>query len=119
MIVNLKMNYSQHNESVSRVIEIEGNTYKDCYPKILYFTAKWCGPCQRIQPLYKKLADNYSEITFFKIDVDKNQELAANFNVKSMPTFFFFKSSMDYTSFSGADSVKLNDYVRLLRIKSN
>jgi len=103
----------------SRVIEVHENSIhtidEEVYPKVLYFTAKWCGPCQRIQSIYDQLASNHPDVKFFKIDVDKNQDLTSSFGVKSMPTFFFFKSVSEYTSFTGADPNKLDRYIRLLK----
>jgi thiol-disulfide isomerase/thioredoxin len=112
------MSYTPHNfnqvVSKAKVIEITDNLpiiLKDVYPKVLYFTAKWCGPCQRISPVYKNLAEANPGIKFFKIDVDENKELSEIFGISAMPTFFFFRSKTDYKTFSGADSNKLNQYV--------
>jgi thioredoxin 1 len=118
------MNYDRYNfnESVSKVkreiIEIKNdegdmiaNDSKNSYPKILYFTAKWCGPCQHIQPIYKEFAEKNISANFFKIDVDENSEISQHFHVQSMPTFFFFKSKTDYKTFSGADVNKLNQHM--------
>ena len=109
------MNYTPHN--FEKLIEVTGNNnvvLKDIYPKVLYFTAKWCGPCQRISPIYKELADKRTDIKFFKIDVDKNEELSAKFNISSMPTFIFFKSKTDFKFFSGADTDKLKQHINWL-----
>ena len=48
---------------------------------ILYFTATWCPPCKAIKPVYEKLAKEYPEVAFGKIDIDDNQETAAEFEV--------------------------------------
>jgi thiol-disulfide isomerase/thioredoxin len=106
-----------NNQIVSKVIEVFDDdkvVLKDIYPKVLYFTAKWCGPCQRISPVYDELAKSNPEIKFFKIDVEKNEELAGTFGIKSMPTFFFFKSKKESKSFSGADVNKLKLHVSYL-----
>jgi thioredoxin 1 len=115
------MSYTPHNynQTVSNasVIEVTDNdkvVTKDIYPKVVYFTAKWCGPCQRITPVYKSLAKSNPGIKFFKVDVDNNDELTSTFGVQSMPTFFFFKSKNDYKSFTGADEGKLKTHVNWL-----
>lgn len=116
------MNYTSHkfNQTVSRineVIEVSNNdqiVLKNIYPKILYFTAKWCGPCQRISPVYKFLAESNPDIKFFKIDVDVNDELTVAFGVKSMPTFIFIKNANEYKSFTGADEHKLKEHIQYL-----
>ncbi len=89
----------------------------DIYPKVLYFTAKWCGPCQRISPVFKELAENNPGINFFKIDVDKNDELSTGFNIQSMPTFIFFKSKTENKLFSGADNNKLVQHINWLNLR--
>ena len=74
---------------------------------LLYFTASWCGPCQKIKPFVQKLKETYPTIEVYLIDVDKAQELSAQFKIKSMPTFCFFKGATLLTRFSGADESKL------------
>lgn len=111
-------NYTQNVSRASRVIEVADNdksVLKDIYPKVLYFTAKWCGPCQRISPIYANFAESNTGITFFKIDVDKNDELSAAFGIQGMPTFVFFKSKNEQRAFTGADSKKLENYVDWLK----
>lgn len=59
-------------------------------PVIVDFTAKWCGPCQRIAPILDELAKEYEgKIVIYKVDVDKNQELAKEFNVRSIPAVLY------------------------------
>ena len=59
-------------------------------PVIVDFTAKWCGPCQRIAPILDELAKEYDgKIAIYKVDVDKNQELAKEFNVRSIPAVLY------------------------------
>jgi len=54
---------------------------------IVDFTATWCGPCQRIAPIYEQLAAEFSSsCVFIKVDVDENQETAAACGVQAMPT---------------------------------
>lgn len=110
--------YGQNVSRASRVIEVtdnDKNVLKDIYPKVLYFTAKWCGPCKQIKPFYYNFAESNTGITFFKIDVEDNEELTAAFNVRSMPTFVFFKSKQEYKVFTGADSKKLGNHIEWLK----
>src|SRR5690242_17941678 len=94
------------NDNISKVIEIVdddkilNNPIFASYPKVLYFTAKWCSPCRLINPVYRELAENNPTIKFFKVDVDKNNKLSEMFKIKVMPTFFFFKSYSEYKTFS-------------------
>lgn len=59
-------------------------------PAIVDFAASWCGPCQRIAPILNELATEYEgEIVIYKIDIDKNRELAKAFNVSSIPAILY------------------------------
>ncbi len=56
------------------------------------FYAVWCGPCNMLSPLVEKLADEHPEITVIKVDVDQASEIAAKFNVYSIPTLVLFEN---------------------------
>lgn len=59
-------------------------------PAIVDFTAKWCGPCQRISPILEELSKEYDgEIVIYKVDIDKCQDLAAAFGVSSIPAILY------------------------------
>ena len=51
--------------------------------KILYFSAAWCGPCQTLGPIMEGLTN---EVVHSKVDVDKDNELSAKYNVRNIPT---------------------------------
>ena len=59
---------------------------------VVDFTAKWCGPCQRMLPMIQQLERQYSNVVFLKIDVDNAKEIATKENISSMPTFKFYKN---------------------------
>lgn len=64
--------------------------YKGDKPAIVDFYATWCGPCRTTSPILRELAAEYSdEIYIYKIDVDKEPELARMFGVQSIPMFLF------------------------------
>lgn len=68
----------------------EGTEYLGTKPAIVDFTAKWCGPCQRISPILDQLAKEYDgKIVIYKVDIDKNQELARAFGVSSIPAILY------------------------------
>lgn len=75
---------------------------------IVYFTAKWCGPCKKIFPTYKKLASIEHRKIFLKVDVDDNEDLATKYNIQSIPTFIFFKNGQQVDILNGSND---NDLV--------
>ncbi|KAK9996656.1 hypothetical protein SO802_021342 [Lithocarpus litseifolius] len=74
---------------------------------ILYFTATWCGPCRMISPLYTSLAGKYPKVVFLKVDIDEAKDVAAHWNISSVPTFFFLKNGKEVDKVVGADKSAL------------
>ena len=72
---------------------------------IYYFTASWCGPCKSIYPEIETLNNKYTDVNFYKIDVDdqENDELCNKYNVSSIPYFLFFKDGINIGEVVGAD----------------
>lgn len=59
-------------------------------PCIVDFYATWCGPCKRLAPIMEKLAVKYkNKVSFYKVDVDKAEDLSAIYGIQSIPTIFF------------------------------
>ena len=68
---------------------------------IVDFWAVWCGPCRVLKPLLHKIAGEHPEIQLLTVDVDQNQELAAQYDINSIPAVFFFKNWEIVDSFVG------------------
>ena len=66
------------------------------------FYADWCGPCRITSPIIEELSEEMKEIKFVKINVDKNQSLAQQYNIFSIPTFIIFKDGKKIHEFVGA-----------------
>ena len=68
------------------------NTVESNKTVVLDFYADWCGPCQTLLPTIHKLADELKDdVVIKKVNVDNNQELAAKFGIRNIPTLVFFK----------------------------
>jgi len=71
--------------------------------KILDFWAEWCGPCKFMEPIIDELEKEFKgKVDFEKINVDENQEMAAKYNVMSIPTYIFLKEDKEVDRIIGA-----------------
>jgi thioredoxin 1 len=65
---------------------------KSSVPVVVDFWAEWCGPCKQIAPVLDELAGEYdSRVRVGKVNVDEDQKLAADYGIRSIPTFLLFK----------------------------
>ncbi|HRI60969.1 MAG TPA: thioredoxin [Saprospiraceae bacterium] len=74
-------------------------------PTVIDFFATWCGPCRMVTPILEDLKSDLGEnVRVYKIDVDQNQNLAAQYNVRSIPTIMIFKDGKLQWRESGVQS---------------
>ena len=91
------------------VIEITDKTFanviSDTKPVLVDFWAPWCGPCRAVAPIVEELAaDNKDKLIVGKINVDDNQQTAAQYGVTSIPTLIIFKGGEAVERVIGAQS---------------
>lgn len=77
------------------------------------FFATWCGPCQMFANTFEKLSEDFNgKLKFIKIDIDKNEDVADSYNVKSVPTFILFKDGKEIERKVGVSAP--NTYTELI-----
>lgn len=75
------------------------------------FWADWCGPCRVISPVFENLAQEHTDITFLKVDVDNAAEISAEVGIRAMPTFYTFYDGQKLGELVGADRAKLEQLI--------
>ena len=76
---------------------------------IVDFWAEWCGPCRVLGPRFEELSNEITDVKFFKVNVDNNQQTAQKFQIRSIPTLLLFKNGKMVGKVIGAlpkDSLK-------------
>lgn len=90
------MNYDKHPDKW---------VFEGTKPAIIDFYATWCGPCKMLSPIIDEMSNKYDgKVDFYKIDVDKQEELAAVFGIRSIPTLLFIPKEGEPTIMQGAMS---------------
>jgi thioredoxin len=82
-------------DNFQETIDADGIVFVD-------FWASWCGPCRAFAPTFEKAATKHEDITFGKIDTESQRELAAAFQIQSIPTLMAFRDNILVFSQAGA-----------------
>jgi len=87
-------------------------------PVLVDFFATWCQPCTVLAPVLKEVKDTLGDsVHIIKIDVDKNQSLATNYQIRSVPTMMLFKDGQQLWRHSGL--ITKEDLINIIRAHKN
>ncbi|CAN1573844.1 TrxA Thiol-disulfide isomerase and thioredoxins [Burkholderiaceae bacterium] len=81
-------------ENIKNVSDVsfDADVLKSSQPVLVDYWAAWCGPCKMIAPMLEEVATEFAgKVTVAKLNVDENQETAAKFNIRGIPTLMLFK----------------------------
>jgi thioredoxin 1 len=83
-------------------------------PVLIDFYATWCGPCKAMSPIVEQIGkEMQGQARVLKIDVDKNQAVAAQYQIQAVPTFMIFKKGqMVWRQPGGADKMTIMNQLR-------
>ena len=92
---------------MSRVLEANAESFEtevvqSDRPVLVDFSATWCGPCKKLEPLVREIADDYDgRLKVVKVDIDKAPGIAAKFAVMSVPTLVLFRDGQVMDQLTG------------------
>ena len=88
------------------VIELTDDTFEQTVTDngfvIVDFWAPWCGPCKSFAPTYEKVSEEFEDIVFSKVNTEEHQQVAAHFQIRSIPTLMIFRDQIIIFSQAGA-----------------
>jgi len=88
------------------VVELNKENFEEVVSKnnfvIVDYWAPWCGPCRSFAPVYEKVSEDHEDIVFAKVNTEDEQEIGAQFQIRSIPTLMIFREGIIIYSEAGA-----------------
>jgi thioredoxin len=105
---------------MSRVVEATSSNFesilKTTRKVFVDFWAPWCAPCLRMNPLIERMADRHNQITFARVNVEEQSDIASRYHISSLPAYVFFSDARPSQSKIGAVSEnELEKFVNQIR----
>jgi thioredoxin 1 len=95
-----------HSEPVMAVVDLTKDNFDDVVNSnetvIVDFWAPWCGPCKGFAPVFERVAEGHPDVVFAKVNTDEEQEIAQQFQIRSIPTLMVFRDQIIVFSQPGA-----------------
>ncbi len=100
-----EVNQVNPNLKYASVQSFEEDVVRSELPVFVDFYADWCGPCRAVAPTVEELSKDYEgKVSFVKVNVDENADLAAKFDIHTIPTLMIFRNGKPVTQYIGSAS---------------
>jgi thioredoxin 1 len=82
--------------------DFQAEVLENEHPVLVDFWAPWCGPCRVVAPVLEEIADERDNLRVVKVNIDENQQTAANYQILAIPTMVLFRDGHEAKRIQGA-----------------